>query len=85
MPEASTAVTVSVCDWPALCTAEPVTTKRAAAPAVTVTVPDVPDLPLCEETEKTPLCSDLFHQTGDVEPLTSSNVVGRSHPAMCEY
>ena len=40
---------------------------------------------LFEETQKTLLCSDLFHQTGDVEPLTSSDVVGRSHQAMKEY
>ncbi|HSA91463.1 MAG TPA: MBL fold metallo-hydrolase [Terriglobales bacterium] len=40
---------------------------------------------LFEETQKTLLCSDLFHQTGDVEPLTSSDVVGRSQQAMKEY
>lgn len=40
---------------------------------------------LFEETQKTLLCSDLFHQTGDVEPLTTSDVVGRSHQAMKEY
>lgn len=40
---------------------------------------------LFEETEKTLLCSDLFHQTGDVEPLTSSDVVGRSHEALKDY
>jgi len=40
---------------------------------------------LFEETQKTLLCSDLFHQTGEVEPLTSSDVVGRSHQAMKEY
>jgi len=40
---------------------------------------------LFEETQKTLLCSDLFHQAGDVEPLTSSDVVGRSHQAMKEY
>jgi flavorubredoxin len=40
---------------------------------------------LFEETHKTLLCSDLFHQTGDVEPLTSSDVVGRSYQAMKEY
>jgi flavorubredoxin len=31
---------------------------------------------LFEETTKTLLCSDLFHQVGDVEPLTASDVVG---------
>lgn len=40
---------------------------------------------LFEETSKTLLCSDLFHQTGDVEPLTESDVVGRSHQAMRNY
>jgi flavorubredoxin len=40
---------------------------------------------LFEETHRTLLCSDLFHQTGDVEPLTESDVVGRSHRAMREY
>ena len=40
---------------------------------------------LFEETQKTLLCSDLFHQTGDVEPITTSDVVGRSHQAMKEY
>ena len=40
---------------------------------------------LFEETQKTLLCSDLFHQVGDVEPLTTSDVVGRSHAAMKEY
>jgi len=40
---------------------------------------------LFEETQKTLLCSDLFHQTGDVEPLTTEDVVGRSHRAMQEY
>jgi flavorubredoxin len=40
---------------------------------------------LFEETRKTLLCSDLFHQAGDVEPLTESDVVGRSRQAMLEY
>ena len=40
---------------------------------------------LFEETQRTLLCSDLFHQTGDVEPLTTSDVVGRSHEAMKGY
>lgn len=34
---------------------------------------------LFEETEKTLFCSDLFHQIGDVEPITSDDVVGRSN------
>ncbi len=40
---------------------------------------------LFEETSKTLLCSDLFHQVGKEEPLTSSDVVGRSRGAMEEY
>ncbi len=40
---------------------------------------------LFEETQKTLLCSDLFHQLGDVEPLTTSDVVGRSTQAMKAY
>jgi flavorubredoxin len=40
---------------------------------------------LFEETHKTLLCSDLFHQSGDVEPLTSADVVGRTREAMKEY
>jgi flavorubredoxin len=40
---------------------------------------------LFEETEKTLLCSDLFHQVGDVEPITSDDVVGRSYEAMKAY
>jgi flavorubredoxin len=40
---------------------------------------------LFEETQRTLLCSDLFHQTGDVEPWTESDVVGRSHQAMLNY
>ena len=30
-------------------------------------------------------CSDLFHQMGDVEPLTSTDVVGRSRQALQEF
>jgi flavorubredoxin len=40
---------------------------------------------LFEETTKTLLCSDLFHQVGDVEPLTASDVVGRSREALKAY
>ncbi len=40
---------------------------------------------LFEETQKTLLCSDLFHQLGAVEPLTTSDVVGRSVDAMRAY
>jgi flavorubredoxin len=40
---------------------------------------------LFEETQKTLFCSDLFHQAGDVEALTSADVVGRSRQALKEY
>ena len=40
---------------------------------------------LFEETQRTLLCSDLFHQVGDVDPLTTSDVVGRSAEAMKAY
>jgi len=40
---------------------------------------------LFEETQKTLLCSDLFHQTGDREPITSDDVVARSYEAMKGY
>jgi flavorubredoxin len=40
---------------------------------------------LFEETERTLLCSDLFHHMGDVEPLTSADVVDRSRQAMKEF
>jgi len=40
---------------------------------------------LFEETQQTLLCSDLFHQNGDVEPLSESDVVGRSQQSMREY
>src|SRR4029434_10968063 len=32
---------------------------------------------LFEETSGVLLCSDLFHQVGDVEPVTSADVLGR--------
>jgi len=40
---------------------------------------------LFEETNRTLLCSDLFHQTGDVEPQTNSDVVGRFRHMLLEY
>ena len=40
---------------------------------------------LFEETTGTLFCSDLFHQNGDVEPLTASDVVGRARETMIEY
>ena len=35
---------------------------------------------LFEETQRTLLCSDLFHQAGDGEPVTSSDVLGAAKP-----
>lgn len=32
---------------------------------------------LFEETQRTLLCSDLFHHNGDVEPLTENDILGR--------
>jgi flavorubredoxin len=40
---------------------------------------------LFEETQGTLLCSDLFHQNGDVEPSTSGDVVGRFKQTLVEY
>ncbi len=40
---------------------------------------------LFDESTGTLFCSDLFHQTGDVEPLTESDVIGRTAAAMAEY
>jgi flavorubredoxin len=40
---------------------------------------------LFEERTKTLLCSDLFHQVGNVEALSTSDVVGRSREALREY
>jgi flavorubredoxin len=37
---------------------------------------------LFEETQKTLLCSDLFHQAGDVEPLTESGLSDRVRAAL---
>jgi flavorubredoxin len=37
---------------------------------------------LFEETHRTLLCSDLFHQVGDVEPYTESDIIGRVRHAM---
>ena len=39
---------------------------------------------LFDETTKTLLCSDLFHHTGDVEPLTRDDVAARSKQTMRE-
>lgn len=40
---------------------------------------------LYEETERTLLCSDLFHQNGECEPLTESDVVERARNSLREY
>ena len=40
---------------------------------------------LFEETEQTLLCSDLFHQGGDGEPVTQSDVIGRCRKVLVEY
>lgn len=40
---------------------------------------------LFEETQGTLLCSDLFHQTGDREPLTESDILDRTRHALTEY
>jgi flavorubredoxin len=40
---------------------------------------------LFEETNRTLLCSDLFHQIGQSDPLTSDDVVSRSQEAMRAY
>jgi hypothetical protein len=37
---------------------------------------------LFEETRKTLFCSDLFHHFGDVEPLTTSELIGPTTTAM---
>ena len=37
---------------------------------------------LFEETQRTLLCSDLFHHDGDVEPLFEGDIVGRTRAAM---
>jgi flavorubredoxin len=40
---------------------------------------------LFEENTGTLLCSDLFHQNGDVEAVTSSDIVGRFRETLIEY
>jgi hypothetical protein len=40
---------------------------------------------LFEETSGVLLCSDLFHQVGDVEPVTSTDVLGRWEAAIAAY
>jgi len=38
-----------------------------------------------EEVNGTLLCSDLFHQSGVVEPLTTSDVIGRARQTLVDY
>jgi flavorubredoxin len=40
---------------------------------------------LFEETQQTLLCSDLFHQNGELEPLTHDDVVARTRASLREY
>jgi flavorubredoxin len=40
---------------------------------------------LFEDTQRTMFCSDLFHQVGDVEASTESDVVGRFREALTQY
>ena len=40
---------------------------------------------LFEDTQRTMFCSDLFHQVGDVEASTDSDVVGRFRDALTQY
>jgi hypothetical protein len=40
---------------------------------------------LYEETNQTLLCSDLFHQNGECEPLTESDVIERARASLREY
>ena len=40
---------------------------------------------LFEETKSTLFCSDLFHQCGDVEPLTESDVIDRARKTLVDY
>jgi flavorubredoxin len=40
---------------------------------------------LFEENSATLLCSDLFHQNGDVEPITDSEIVSRFKETLIEY
>jgi len=40
---------------------------------------------LFEETKGTLLCSDLFHQGGDVEPFTESDVIERARKTLVDY
>lgn len=39
---------------------------------------------LFEETQKTLFCSDLFHHFGQVDPITTSDLIGPSHAGMIQ-
>ncbi len=38
-----------------------------------------------EETHRTLLCSDLFHQNGECEPVTESDIIERARASLAEY
>jgi len=40
---------------------------------------------LFEETQGSLLCSDLFHQNGDVEPRTESDIIDRARKTLIDY
>ena len=40
---------------------------------------------LFEETDRILLCSDLFHQIGDVEPITRNDIIERYRNAIATY
>jgi flavorubredoxin len=40
---------------------------------------------LFEETEKTLFCSDLFHQIGDLKPLTNASIIDQTRQTMVSY
>jgi len=40
---------------------------------------------LFEETRRTLFCSDLFHQNGDLEPVTESDVIERARRTLIDY
>lgn len=63
-----------------------VTGKRRFRFVPTPHLPHGWDATICfEETDRTMFCSDLFHHTGDVEPLTTSDILGRVRKALVEY
>ncbi|UCD48721.1 MAG: hypothetical protein JSW27_14445 [Phycisphaerales bacterium] len=71
----------------ALCDGEVLTTgKHRFQFLQTPQVPHAWDAGLLfEETQRLLLCSDLFHQNGDVEAVTESDVVGRFKDMLIEY